>query len=224
MWNAGTRRWKGLTAVCLVAGLALTPRPASSAGSDSLFPTGKGSAWTFKGTAGPQALEMTAAIASASSAGGKTTVNMQWQMGGRNIQDETYIVTATEVQRSRSGAGGANVITPPITILKMPAKVGTAWTWKGELTTKTPQGEMKFNGTAKLKIAARETVKTTGGTFNAFRVDMDLTISAQGQTQTIPNSYWFAPGAGLVKQKITIPGPGGQSVIVQAAATKVSVK
>src|SRR5207302_3971917 len=113
-------------------------------------------------------------------ANGKTTAIMLWTINGNPAQEETYVVSAAEVDRSRSGQGGSNVITPPVAIIKYPMAVGKSWSWQGKMEISQ---HMTLPGTATLKVAGRQTIKTAAGTFNAYRVDMKVTVTANGQTQ-----------------------------------------
>ena len=205
---------------CRVSGLGLAlvalafPAQAGQGGK-SLFPTGQGSRWSFKGKAGTQELSMEAVITSSKTAGGKTTVLMRWTLNGQPVQDETYIVTASGVSRAKSGAGGSVSVSPPVQVIKNPMVVGKSWTWKGTISP----GAQTIAANATLKVGAREAVKSAAGTFNAFRVDMVLNFSVQGRAFKIPNSYWFAPGAGLVRQRASV-GP----TTIDATVTKLQVK
>jgi hypothetical protein len=220
------RRWfqRGMIALCAWAVGVTASAPASAQSIAQLFPTKAGSTWQFTGSirAGNQnqPLNLGAKIASVNTAGGRTTVVIEWTANGSVAQSETYIVTGSEVQRSRSGQGGSGVINPPVPVLRTPIRIGNAWNWKGTITT----GGQTLNGTANLKIAARERLKTPAGALDAFRVDMTLTISLQGQNQKTTNSYWFAPGVGLVKQSTGLTGPGGQKITVEASVSKYNTK
>jgi hypothetical protein len=184
-------------------------------GKGGIFPAGTGSKWTYSGSANKQPLTMDAVVKSSKTAGGKTTAVFSWTMNGRPVQEETYIITAAGVSRAKSGPSGAMTINPPIPIVMNPLTVGKSWNWKGKLTA----GTQIIEGSSTLKVAARETIKSAAGTFNAFRVDMVLNITAQGQNLKIPNSYWFAPGAGLVRQKATV-GPA----TIEATVSKMQLK
>jgi hypothetical protein len=217
------QRGKGTAQIFMPAlgGIMLLALAAGEAGAQqNLFPTGKGSTWAFQGSLGDISMRMTATILSSQKEGSKTTVVMDWVMNGQSTQRETYVVSPAGVSRARSGMGGTGVITPPVPIIKYPVKSGASWTWKGSIR----MGSMEIPASAQLKMVGRETVKIPAGTFNAYRVDMALTVSAQGQTQTIRNTYWFAPGAGLVKQSAQLPGPGGRTITMTGAVTKYTIK
>jgi hypothetical protein len=168
------------------------------------------------GEASGQVLNLDAVITSSKTAAGKSTVVFRWTMNGKPVQDEVYHVTPSSVSRAKSGPNASNVISPPLPVIQNPMKVGKAWKWRG--TIKLPNG-MTMPAQANLTVAKRETVKSAAGTFSAFRVDMGLLITVQNQSAQIPNSYWFAPGAGLVRQRVTL----GQ-MVVDAAVTKLTVK
>ena len=185
-----------------------------------LFPVALGNTWKMSGFAGPQKLEMVATITKSKSANGSTKVTMSWNQGENNINEETYIIRKQYVARSTSGIGGTNIIDPPVRIIVYPMAVGNSWTWKG--TISTPKGV--FEGTSTLRVGAKETVKTTSKSYKAFRVDMVMVVSGSGQKVSIPNSYWFAPGVGMVRQKSEIPNPNGEKVSVDAKVTEVDIK
>jgi hypothetical protein len=186
---------------------------------EDLFPAKLGNTWTFKGTAGTVPLNMTATVTSSTTAKGKTTAVFKWTQNGQVNQTETYSISSTGVVREASGVGGGSVISPPLPVIKYPMKVGNSWKWKGTLKSAT----QTFDGVADLKVAAKETVKTEAGTFSAYKVDLDLTVTSNGKSLTIKNSYWYAAGAGMVKQAIDIPTPDGKTLTIQAATTSYKV-
>jgi hypothetical protein len=201
---------KRVTALLLSATLAMT---AYAFVADNVFPIKNGATWQFTGKAGPSEFSPTCKVVSVKKAGAKTVVMMKWTASGTAIQDETYHVTANSVERVSSGAGGSNKISPPIPVIRYPLTVGKSWTWKGTVTT---QGR-PIPGNATIKVAALEKLSTKAGTFNAYRIDMNLVMSAGGQTVRLPNSYWFAPGKGLVKQSANVMG-----TVVEATVSKIS--
>ena len=187
---------------------------------ENLFPVKVGSSWKMKGNAGAQNVEMVAKIVSSTTTVGSTIVGMQWTQGGRAIQDETYIVSKTQVVRSRSGAKGSSALNPPIPIIVYPMVVGKSWKWSGTIVTKG--GQTKASAT--LKVGPKEKVYTAAGIFNTYRVNMVLAIQAGAKTISMPNSYWFAPNVGMVQQKLAIPTPNGKFLVVKAVVTEVKVK
>ncbi len=203
---------------CIHSGAS--PGPAG----ENLFPIGKGSSWTFKGTAMGTPIEMTATVTSSVASGGTTAVKMNWTTNGRSTQEETYLVSADSIQRARAGANGSSEVSPPVTVIKYPVSVGKSWSWAGKMKVQRPQGGLEVPASATVKIAARENIKTPAGTFSAYRVDLSLSVEAAGKTQVIPNSYWFAPGVGLVRQRMSLHGQNGQAVVIEASVTKYSIK
>lgn len=69
------------------------------------------------------------------------------------------------------------------------------------------------------KVVGRETVTVPAGTFDAWRVEG---IGTYEQEYTVVGDYWFAPGVGIVKSSLTVPGwyldhaliPAGRRVAV----------
>jgi hypothetical protein len=180
---------------------------------DNLFPTKSGATWQFTGKAGPSDFSPTCKIVSTKKSGNKTVVLMKWSAKGTALQDETYWVTANSVERVSSGVGGSNKISPPIPVIRYPMTVGKSWKWTGTVTT---QGN-RIPGNATIKVAKRERINTKAGPFDTYRVDMELVMSAGGQTVRLPNSYWFSPGKGMVKQSANLMGS-----VIEATVTKIS--
>lgn len=187
---------------------------------ENLFPTGVGSTWSLTGKAGTQPLDMTATIASVKAQGANKTVQMNWAMNGKQQMQETYLVSPTSVSRVRTSMSGSSDVVPPMPVIQYPMSVGKSWEWKGVL--KTPG--TAINGSATLRVASKDKIVTSAGTFNAYRVELKLTVEAQGQSMTIPNSYWFAPGVGLVKQEASIPAGNGQNLLITGTVTKYKIK
>lgn len=218
------RRIDRLVIAALAAAGLLVAAAGRGVAAENLFPITVGSSWTFSGSPGGRPLTMIATVKSASKANGKITAVILWTVNGAPAQEETYIVSASEVARSKSGQGGANTITPPVPVIKYPLTVGKAWSWQGHMQISQGGQSATLPGSASLKVAGRESVKTAAGTFNAYRVDMKVTVTANGQTQSVPNTYWFAPGVGMVQQSITFPGPGGKPFLLKMAISKYTIK
>ncbi len=197
----------------ILASLCLT---ANARATEDLFPGQKGSTWSYAGQVNGQKVSMTSLIISATGTGLQRTLVMQWSANGRVSQEETYIVRPGEVVRSRSGANGGGTITPPLPVITYPMTVGKTWQWRGTVAN----GATPLNGQARLKVAAHERIQTGAGAVMAYRVDLDLTMSANGQSIKLVNSYWFAPGMGMVRQRAQLPG----GVSVDAALTSLKLK
>jgi hypothetical protein len=211
MKTIGRLSFFAIAAACLASAAGPAPQ--------NLFPTGVGSTWNYQGTMNGASVSIVATIKSAKTSNGVTEATFDWQMAGRSTQMETYRVTSTSVERTRSGAGGANHLNPPLPVIKYPMSVGKAWHWKGSLVN----GATSMPSSGDLRVGALEKVKTGAGTFTAYRVDVKLLVSAGGQTAHVDNSYWYAPGAGMVKQSATVSGTG-QSVQVEAAISSYKIK
>src|SRR6185503_15431303 len=78
----------GTVILAIATGLLCSSPAWSRQSGDNLFPTKKGSSWTFAGTAGGQKLSMASEIFSSTASGGKATVVMRWTQSGQPVQDE----------------------------------------------------------------------------------------------------------------------------------------
>lgn len=197
----------------LVTTLSLT---ASAKATEDLFPGQKGSTWNYAGQVSGQKVTMSSTIIAATGSALQRTLVMQWSANGRTNQEETYIVRPGEVVRSKSGPNGAGLISPPLPVIKYPMTVGKTWQWRGTVAN----GGAPLNGQANLKVAAHEKVQTGVGAVMAYRVDLDLTVSNGAQSVKLVNSYWFAPGMGMIRQRAQLPG----SVSVDAVLTSLKLK
>ena len=99
-------------------------------------------------------------------------------LNGRPVQEETYIVTAAGVTR-KVRPGRLHDHQSAHFNYHESIDRGQEMGVKGSSTAAAGQ---TINGTATLKVAARETIKSAAGTFQAFRVDMVLNITAQGRS------------------------------------------
>jgi hypothetical protein len=85
--------------------------------------------------------------------------------------------------------------------------------------------QITYSGSAKVRVAAREKLKTEAGAFNAYRVEVQMTQAGQGGAQHVTSyAYWFAPNVGLVKQSTTLPVQSGPAFVITGTLTKYSVK
>jgi hypothetical protein len=67
------------------------------------------------------------------------------------------------------------------------------------------------------KALRKETVKVPAGTFEAWNVDV---IGTLDQQYTAVGHYWVAPGKGIVKSELNIPGWSMESVMIPAGRAK----
>lgn len=51
------------------------------------------------------------------------------------------------------------------------------------------------------KVVARENVTTSAGTFDCFKIEADVTVTAMGQTQNVKTTSWISAGVGTVKME-----------------------
>jgi len=209
-----------VTALALGA-VILMPAAAPGGGpGDDLFPATQGSSWTYSGTAGRSPLNEMATISSAKKAAGKTNIVIRWTKNGRALQ-EGYEVTASGVAQTNAGSTGQDVFIPPLPIIQYPMKIGKTWNWKGKNIL---GGQLTYEGTARVRVAAREKVKTPAGVFNAYRVETQVTLNTPGQPHTTSAIYWFAPGVGMVKHSISLPVQSGPGFVSTAALTQYVIK
>jgi len=190
--------------------------------SQSLFPTTVGSTWTIRSvvTGMSTPIDMQITIVRAKNPTPHQVV-LRYMKGDKEFQEETYLVTASEVARMRSGPGGSGKITPPLPVIKYPATVGKSWKWAGSITQPTSSGgSQTVQGNATIKIAAFEAVKTTMGSIKAYKVDLNLVVTAGGQSATIVNSYWYAPNIGMIKQAASF----GNGTSIEGTVTSYKIK
>ncbi len=58
----------------------------------------------------------------------------------------------------------------------------------------------------RVRVVARERIKTPAGKFEATRIEYRTTTTTGGTTMEIPMTQWVAPGIGLVRQEIPVLG------------------
>lgn len=67
------------------------------------------------------------------------------------------------------------------------------------------------------KAVRKETVHVPAGTFEAWNIDV---IGTYDQAYTAVGHYWVAPGKGIVKSELSIPGWSMESVMIPAGRAK----
>ncbi|MBI5706629.1 MAG: hypothetical protein HZC36_06530 [Armatimonadetes bacterium] len=204
-----TRYWLGLGLAALSLGATASPV------GPNYWPFKKGNSWTFVTLAQGQRMEQVVTCIESSSSGGATTSKLDYQMAGRSTQQEIYRTDAKGLWRVASGANASSVIKPSFPVIQFPLKNGKTWTWKGQISV---MGRT-LQGSAKMKASGPENVAGISGSFRAWKVHVDLTVSAQGQSMSIVNDYWFAEGVGLVRQVATVNG-----MVIDGTLSKFKVK
>jgi hypothetical protein len=128
-----------------------------------------------------------------------STAKLEYQSGSTLLEKETYNFNSHGISRLTSGVNGASKISPGLPIVQYPITAGTTWYWKGTITTK---GKATA-AAAKMSASGPETLKLPAGSFQAFKVHMDLVLVVGQRRISIPNDYWFTPGVGLVRRTAT---------------------
>ena len=174
-------------ALLLTLGVAVaqTPPAAAPAGTD-LFPVKFGSKWTYK-VGEAQTIEVKVDKVDADGATFTTSVN------GKTVAKETYKVSADGVVRTKINDAA---ITPPVQILKLPAKKDASWPVEAKVQEQPIKGKFPIKD-------EKEKVKVKEKDYEAVVVDgPDFEIAG---TKTSVK-YWFAPGKGIVKLSYSIAG------------------
>lgn len=211
-------------ALCMVLCIGCLHKP-----KDDLFPATPGSAWTysahFTGSAGGRKIDqtgtlVTTAISVERSRAGRTVVT-RTELDGKPLGEETTTVTDSEIARSRFGAGGANVFTPPLPLIKTPAHPGMRWSWAG--TVKLDSGGA-IPARADGWIVAHERLDTKAGRFDCFRVEVHVTGTSAAEKLNLPSIYWFRRDVGLVREQTTVRLPSGEAATMDAELTSFRIK
>ena len=58
------------------------------------------------------------------------------------------------------------------------------------------------------------------GSIKAYKVDLNLVVTAGGQSATIVNSYWYAPNIGMIKQAASF----GNGTSIEGTVTSYKIK
>ena len=210
-----SNRKSTLRALCvgLTLGLCFTVSGAqeTAKGAADYWPFKAGNTWTLltkiqdKNDPQTKTMSQVITVSKATTKDGKTEAVLEYKAEGKTTQTETYQADAKSLMRIASGVGGGAKISPPFPVVLFPLTDGKKWDWKGTIKI----NGQDIAGSSHHTIRGPETLKTDAGTFQAMHVHVDLTVTAQGQSQKLVNDYWFAPKVGLVKQKVTL---GNQDV------------
>lgn len=177
------------------AGASPSPKP----GEGPLVPTVPGSRWTMRvrKSAAPNAPIIEQIVASgARSVSGAPGVVLETRRNNRLFWREVYAPSSSQgVQIRAFGRGLETTAVPAIPVIRYPVVAGNTCSWTGRLLeAKTQRDASSYS-----RVSALETVTVPAGRFQAYRVDMLLSVfGSNGRTQ-FPSTCWFAPGIGIVK-------------------------
>lgn len=165
-------------------------QPDKSGDASNYYPLQVGNTWEYRvdvaGTPGKAVSRITKieSIDNVPMAVLQATVN-------NNVVATEYLAAKKEgVFRYRNGtAKGSQEITPPICLLKYPARSGDKW--ESEITVDKEKGKYYCE-------TKEETVKVPAGDFKAMKV----TITLESKGQKVNTSYWFVNNVGFVKQTV----------------------
>jgi hypothetical protein len=180
-------------------GLVCVVARAQNAHDADLFPVHHNASWTYDVTVGRQAVALTANMTHLHTVGDATELTLEWWAAdGHRTQTEVYRVSAAEVARLTSGRDGECRYVPPFPVLKSPLINGRRWTWRGVLQFQRREvpAEAAFSTTGLVSVP------TPSGAIQAMKVHCDLTLNLDGQQTTQTTDQWFAPGVGIVQQRM----------------------
>lgn len=202
----GRHRAPAITAAVFIT--AISPTRADS--TDDLWPLQLGNTWTTQMSINNSIVTQVVTVTRVTPGKDSSIASLEYRSGGTSVLKETYRSNAQGLFRLAGGADGSSKITPGLPILQYPMAAGGKWSWNGSITAKGKA----TSATAVMTSSGPETLKLPAGTFQAFKVHVDLTVLVGKRQVTYPNDYWFARGVGLVRQKATIGGTEIESSII----------
>ncbi|MDB5352584.1 MAG: hypothetical protein JWN86_3831 [Planctomycetota bacterium] len=194
-----TMRWSaGILIVLATAFVSEAQTPKVEKPLADLYPLKVGTKWTYDVDAGNgQKVQVTNQISKLETIDGQSLARMETLVNGNVQTSEHLSATAKGVFRHR--ANGVEC-TPAVCILKYPPKEGEKW----EETTKIGPQEVKMACVS----GPSEEVTTQAGKYKAVSVAVDTTINGV----KLESTSWYAPGVGMVKQKVVI---GGRTITLE---------
>jgi hypothetical protein len=182
-----------------IAGQAALAQTAQSGRDSDLFPARLNDAWTFDASGRRQSAAFTVNVTRVRRSGEAKEATLEWLAAdGYRTQTEIYRISASEVARVATGQDGECRYSPPLPILRYPLANGRRWTWKGTLQFQ----HREVSGEAVMTASGPTTLQAPAGAFQAMRVHCDLILNVDGQSVSQPTDCWFAPGVGIVQQRM----------------------
>ena len=194
------------------------------------FPLSQGDTWYYSGTISGSGIPSASFTDAATLAGSKTLNGVSVAIlsesnAGNAGPEETYFTKGTTGIFNYGNNDAQDFLTPqivPYQEIKFPLKIGSGFkqinksiSWPDDIDG---DGRSESaNAVATVNTAGLETVVVTAGTFaNCVKVvavlNVTITLSGDGSQRTVTetDTYWYAPGIGLVKRSnvIAVPGQG----------------
>ncbi|MBI2823061.1 MAG: DUF3108 domain-containing protein [Planctomycetia bacterium] len=155
------------------------------------YPLAAGTKWTFHGEAGGQKIEVTNQVAKIETIDNQPLVRVETLVGGKIVANEHLKGTDAGVFRHRFNGGE---MVPPVCVIKYPVVEGDSWKSNVKI------GPESVDMTS--RVEKEEEIEVPAGKYKAVKVRVD----ANTKGQKITNTYWFAPGVGIVKQEAAVNG------------------
>ena len=152
------------------------------------FPLQAGNEWQYEGNLNGKEGKITMRIAKIETIDRRKLARLEGVVEGEIVTTEHLQQTEKGIQRHRFN--GAE-ITPPLMVLKYPAKDGDKWS--GEVSS----GDQKIKYSSE---ATEEQIEVPAGKFKTIRV----ILKAEEKGQVINTTYWFAKDVGIVKQTMNV--------------------
>lgn len=177
-------RLLSISLVSFVVGCAAlaAPAPREAKKPPLYFPTAVGTEWTY--AAGGDDL-YTDTIVEAEQLDGAAIVTVVRFFSRKPMSTEKIQVASDGLFLLENGHGKHD---PPACLLKLPYKPADRWK-SYSLPIKSDRGLVKI-------AAAEEQVKVPAGTFNAIRVDTEVTNDGKASRLY---THWYAPDVGVIK-------------------------
>ena len=173
--------------------------PSATGAAGSLMPLDIGNSWNMiVHSAGGTALEQNT-VTGTESFDGILGAIVETRQNGAALREDVFSAGTHDL--SLVAAGSKNDImrmTPPIPLFSYSPVEGATETWSGILHYRNTSS----SGNGLSRVSGRERVTTPAGTFDAYRIDSILLTTVGGQMVNFPSTRWFAPGVGVVKQRM----------------------
>lgn len=166
-----------------------TPKKESK--TPNYYPLQVGNEWTFRVEAGGKTAKAVSRITKIETIDKVPLALLEASVDGRVVASEHLRQTDKGIFRYRNNR---QEITPPVCLLKYPAKAGAKWS--GDIAVGEDKGKYFAETT-------EETVEVKAGKYKAMRVD--LTVESP-KTGTVKTTYWWVPDLGFVRQTIDARG------------------